>query len=254
MKVTPRSPQQVQALQKLRELILAGEFAVGQRVSELAVVDKLDISRTPVRLALTILEHEGFLRTLPRGGFTVRQFTIQDVHDAIEIRGFLEGMAARRAAERRPSDEELEPLREVTRKLDGIIELEDRTVLVERYMELNAEFHRLLLGLSDSAMLRRSFGHVSSLPFAGPNAFAFTGGDSKEHIELLRFGQFQHADILDAIEKGQGLRAEALGREHAQLALKIFSRALSRINLLERIPGASLLDLGDQTSSKGQGD
>ncbi|WP_321396984.1 GntR family transcriptional regulator [Emcibacter sp.] len=243
MKSTPRSPQQVQALQKLRELILSGEFAVGQRVSELAVVEKLDISRTPVRLALTILEHEGFLRTLPRGGFTVRQFTIRDVIDAIEIRGFLEGMAARRVAEKRLSREELEPLRQVTRTLDEIIRMDDRAVLVENYKELNGEFHQLLLELADSAMLDRSFGHVSSLPFSGPNAFAFTGGDSREHIELLRFGQYQHANLLEAIENGQGQRAEFLAREHAQLALKIFSRALKHMDRLERIPGASLLDL-----------
>ena len=224
-------------------MILRGEFAVGQRVSELAVVEKLDISRTPVRLALTILEHEGFLRTLPRGGFTVRQFTIQDVHDAIEIRGALEGLAARRVAEKRLSKEELEPLRKVTKTMDEIIRMDDRALLVEEYKEMNGEFHDLLLKLADSAMLNRSLGHVSSLPFSGPNAFAFTGGDSREHIELLRFGQYQHANLLEAIEKGQGQRAEALAREHAQLALKIFSRALSRMDLLERIPGASLLDL-----------
>lgn len=243
MKPTPRSPQQVQALQKLRDLILAGEFAVGQRVSELAVVEKLDISRTPVRIALTILEHEGFLRTLPRGGFIVRQFTITDVRDAIEIRGFLEGMAARRAAERHLSDKELAPLRTVTEKLNQVMQLKDRIKIVEQYMALNAEFHKILLGLSDSAMLHRSFSHVASLPFASPNAFAFSGGDSDEHIDLLKFGQYQHAAILEAIESGQGMRAESLGREHALLALKIFSRALNHLDLLESIPGAPLLDL-----------
>lgn len=243
MKAEPKSSQQLQALQKLRGLILAGEFTVGKRVSELAVVEKLGISRTPVRLALTLLEHEGFLRTLPRGGFIVRQFTIQDVHDAIEIRGFLEGMAARRAAERRLSGQELAPIRGVVEKLDQVMGLKDRTQFVEQYMELNAQFHKMLLGLADSAMLQRSFGHVASLPFASPNAFAFSGGDSEVHIELLKFGQYQHAAILEAIENGQGLRAEALGREHALLALKIFSRALGQMDLLASIPGAPLLDL-----------
>ncbi|MBL4801075.1 MAG: GntR family transcriptional regulator [Emcibacter sp.] len=243
MTSVPRSPQQIQAIQKLRELILAGEFSVGQRVSELAVVEKLDISRTPVRIALTVLENEGFLRSLPRGGYIVRQFTIQDVHHAIEIRGVLEGMAARRAAERQLSEDEIAPLRAVTGKLEKLVRMKDRKFFTEQYRELNEEFHKSLLALADSAMLRRSFAHVATLPFTSPNAFSFTVGDSDEHFENLKYGQCQHVAILDAIENGQGMRAEALVREHSLLALKILSKALSHADMRERIPGISLLEI-----------
>ncbi len=58
------------------------------------------------------LEHEGLLETLPGGGFVVREFTRTDIDDAIELRGVLEGTAARLAAERLDSEEELEPLRD----------------------------------------------------------------------------------------------------------------------------------------------
>jgi GntR family transcriptional regulator of vanillate catabolism len=78
MSLPPRSRQQLLAVLKLRELILSGEFSPGERVSELAVVDKLGISRTPVRLALTILEHEGFLKSYPGGGYSVREFSVRD--------------------------------------------------------------------------------------------------------------------------------------------------------------------------------
>ena len=59
------------------------------------------------------LEHEGLLETLPGGGFVVREFTRTDIDDAIELRGVLEGTAARLAAERLESEDELEPLREL---------------------------------------------------------------------------------------------------------------------------------------------
>src|SRR5215813_11895884 len=82
----------------LRELVLRGEFAPGERLLELSLVSRLGVSRTPIRLALDRLAHEGLLEPSPSGGFVVRQFTIEEVWDAIETRGVLEGMAARLAA------------------------------------------------------------------------------------------------------------------------------------------------------------
>src|ERR1035441_10685386 len=83
------------ALLALRELVLSGEFVPGERMSELPLVERLGVSRTPVRLALARLEQEGLLRALPRGGYVVREFTQADIDDATELRGGLEGAAAR---------------------------------------------------------------------------------------------------------------------------------------------------------------
>ena len=55
---------------------------------------------TPVRLALATLEHEGLVEVRDGGGYSVREFTRRDIDDAIELRGVLEGTAARLAAER----------------------------------------------------------------------------------------------------------------------------------------------------------
>ena len=87
------------ALLSLREQILAGQFRPGERMSELRLVERVGVSRTPLRLALATLEHEGLLRVLPGGGYVVREFTRADIRDAIELRGVLEGTAARFAAE-----------------------------------------------------------------------------------------------------------------------------------------------------------
>ena len=92
--------QSVRAQLRLRELIVGGEVKAGERIAELAMVERLAMSRTPIRTALVRLQEEGLLEALPSGGFMVREFSEADIRDAIELRGTLEGLAARLAAER----------------------------------------------------------------------------------------------------------------------------------------------------------
>src|SRR5437588_7318449 len=98
-------------LLRLREMLFKGEFQRGERLSELPLVARLGVSRTPIRLALQRLSHEGLLEASRSGGFVVRQFTVDAVWDALEVRGVLEGTAARLAAERIESVRELDTLR-----------------------------------------------------------------------------------------------------------------------------------------------
>ena len=78
---------QVRAQLQLREMILAGELPGGARIAELSIVEKLGVSRTPIRAALMRLEQEGLLESLPNGGFAVRTLSERDVSEAIELRG-----------------------------------------------------------------------------------------------------------------------------------------------------------------------
>ena len=94
------SSQTGRTVLNLREMLLRGDFQPGERLSELPLVARLGVSRTPIRLALDRLANEGLLEIVPTGGFVVRAFTLTDVYDAIEMRGVLEGAAARLATER----------------------------------------------------------------------------------------------------------------------------------------------------------
>src|SRR5882757_9272998 len=113
--------QMMRALLRLRELILSGEFAPGERMSELPLVERLGVSRTPLRLALATLEHEGLLENLEGGGYAVREFTQDDIHDAIELRGVLEGTAVRFAAERGASSAQLAEMRHLNVEMDKVV-------------------------------------------------------------------------------------------------------------------------------------
>src|SRR5215469_14283794 len=87
------------AIQGLRAMLLSGEFRPGERIPEIPVASRLGVSRSPLRLALQRLEHEGLVKALPKG-FAVCGFSVDEIWDAVETRGVLEGAAARLAAER----------------------------------------------------------------------------------------------------------------------------------------------------------
>src|ERR1700754_244260 len=87
------------AIVRIREMILRGEIAPGQRVAEAPLADRLGVSRTPVRQALPLLAQEGLLLEHETRGYVVRAFTSADIIDAIDLRAVLEGLAARRVAE-----------------------------------------------------------------------------------------------------------------------------------------------------------
>ena len=231
--------QAVKGQLKLREMVLAGDLQAGSRITELALVEKLGVSRTPIRAALIRLEQEGLLQQMPSGGFAVRKFSEADVADAIELRGTVEGLAARMAAERGTSEEDLERAHQC---LDGIDLLLRESVLHEeafsRYIDLNAQFHALLGGFSASPVIQRELERVGSLPFASPSGFVGVQANSPKARDMLIVAQDQHRQVMQAIAQREGARAEALMREHSRLAQRNLREALrSPLHL----PGAHLI-------------
>ncbi|MBK8063820.1 MAG: GntR family transcriptional regulator [Betaproteobacteria bacterium] len=84
---------------QLRQMIMSGEFAPGARIAEIPLAQRLGVSRTPVRLALGLLEQESLVVSSPRRGFVVREITISEIVDAFDVRGALEALACQRALE-----------------------------------------------------------------------------------------------------------------------------------------------------------
>ena len=190
------------ALLGLRSLVLSGDFAGGQRLPEVAMAKQLGISRTPLRQAMDRLVAEGLLERIETGGCCVATFSKEDIADAIEIRGVIEGTAARLAAER------------------GV----------------DAEL------LAQSGDAQKEIDRISLLPLASPSAFLSDQEVIPDFHDSLRYAQRQHRAILDAIICGEGARAEALTREHARLALINFDHLNeARAKLSTRVPGLALV-------------
>jgi GntR family transcriptional regulator of vanillate catabolism len=240
----PSTSQTLRALLKLRELILSGELKVGERVSELPLVERLGVSRTPLRAALVRLGEEGLLDSIPTGGFAVRGFDEHELYAAIEVRGALEGLAARLATERRPSAADLTSLADCVAALDKML---DGSALTAKnfgdYVELNENFHAQVIALARSEMLTRQIERAVSLPFASASAFVMVQAALPEAQTMFMIAQDHHRCVLQAIEMGESARAESLMREHARLAHRNLEAALRNQRMRHLVPGAGLIRL-----------
>ena len=233
--------QAVRALLRLREMVLAGELPAGSRIAELAIVEKLGVSRTPIRTALMRLEQEGLLDALPSGGYAVRTFSERDVTDAIELRGTVEGLAARLAAERGAPAVVLSEAGACLAEIDAVLGqpfLDDEAF--HTYVALNERFHVLLAEMAGSATLTRELERVVRLPFASPSGFVVVQANSPKARDMLVVAQDQHRQVLAAIEAREGARAEAIMREHSRLAQRNLREAVETRNL-DRMPGVRLI-------------
>jgi GntR family transcriptional regulator, vanillate catabolism transcriptional regulator len=234
--------QTVRAQLALRDLILSGGLRPGERMSELQAVETTGVSRTPVRMALVRLEEEGLLEAIPSGGFMVKAFSERDILDSIELRGTLEGLAARFAAERGVSARELEPLRECLKQIDELMVQEPLSIdAFSAYVALNARFHALLGELSRSPPVIRQIDRASTLPFASPSGFVMAQSALPQARQILMIAQDHHRIVLDAIENREGARAEAVMREHARLAARNLRAALKNRTHLDLLPASALI-------------
>lgn len=229
------------ALLGLRSLVLNGDVSGGERLSEVAVAEKLGTSRTPLRQAMDRLVAEGLLERIETGGCRVALFTKDDIADAIELRGVIEGTAARMAAERGVDAQLLAQANDALGQIDTALEAENGLDF-DLYVQQNARFHALLARFPASPIVEREIARISLLPLASPSAFLSDQAIIPDFQASLGYAQRQHRAILDAIQAGEGMRAEALSREHARLALVNFKYLNTRqTKLTNRIPGLALV-------------
>lgn len=208
---------------KLRELILSGDLAPGQRLTEIALAERLGVSRTPVRYALAVLAKEGLLVAAGGRGFVIREFSLKDILDAIEVRGALEGLAARLVAEAGRGPALAARLEDLVAEGAAIVRAPAWPADGDaRWAAMNGAFHRLIVEASGNRALIDALSLNDKLPFAA--AAALLGGDTddpgllRQHRQVLVTAQQQHEAIVDALGRGQGRRVEALMSEHALAA------------------------------------
>lgn len=235
--------QQSRVLVQLRDMILKGEFGPGERLAEIPLAERLGASRTPVRLALASLEHEGLIQPSPAGGYQMRRFTSQEIADSIRVRGLIEGFAARLLAEDGAPRQLLRELHECLEDGDKVInkpsmELDDYAA----YVQMNDRFHQLVVEGCGNAAVKRIMDLLDSQPFASPSAMLPMQSSMQEGHQWMRQAHRTHHATVQAIERGQGTRAQALGEEHVEIARMNLEYALERPELAaELMPGMKLV-------------
>ena len=199
----------------LRDMILSGEIPAGSRVPEVSLATRFGVSRTPVRLALQVLEAEGLVSSALNRGFTVRSITMQDVLSAFDVRGTLEGLACRLVAERGLGQDEIETLAACVAEGDDLLNATRYDDLfAAHWAAMNQRFHDTIMHAADSTALTAAHDLVCRNPLVGPSAMAFSKNRLSNGVATVAVSQAQHHAILDAIRKREGTRAEALAREH----------------------------------------
>lgn len=216
-----RQSQTLKAILGLRDMLLKGILKPGERVSELQLAQRLGISRTPAAKALAQLREEGLLEATPSGGYIVAKFSEFDVFDAVELRGTLEGLAARIAAERGVPSPIIGQMQKCADQLDTVVAAIEPGSDLSEFIRLNDQFHELLMQCTQSTVIKRSLERVRSLPFAAPNAFVEPLARQNPQIQFrLMIANEQHHAIIEAIQNREGARAAALTLEHSRAALR----------------------------------
>lgn len=215
-----RAPSDQRVLATLHKMIMDGTLPAGEKISEVQVADKFDVSRTPARLALRALEVEGLIRKRQGRGFTVQKFNMGDIRMAYEVRGVLEGLAAGTLARSGMPGNVEKRLRDaiahMDHALDDDIDIADRVTL---YQDGNVDFHDTIMRQCGNHYVGFTFDRMQTLPLIRPGTVVFDAGKADRELMRLRFGNMQHRLIVDAIAKRDPQRAEAMMREHANQTL-----------------------------------
>jgi DNA-binding GntR family transcriptional regulator len=132
-----------QIYDKIKKEILSGSISPGSRVLEGRLAKQVNVSRTPVREALHVLEMEGFLESFPRVGYRVRQITWMEAIEINEIRAVLEPLAVKKAIE---SDDQsyIDELEEVLKKTEKAA----RQNQINSFLQYDAEFDEIIVQAS----------------------------------------------------------------------------------------------------------
>ncbi len=234
----------------LRQQILRGEYEPGTKLREVSVSAKLGVSRTLSRLAMSALEHEGLLTRAPNRGSRVRTFGIGEIADAIEVRGELEAMAVRLAAEQGLSQQVHDRLRSAIARseellADGVSTDEAR----QNWIELNETIHTALISAASNWALATAIDQMSSLPLVSARAIIFDRHDLERGLRQLASAHADHVAIVEAVRTRQGHRAEGLMREHAYRNAQNKRANLSNpktMALARQLPGGWLIAPGTE--------
>ncbi|MEE4281260.1 MAG: GntR family transcriptional regulator [Pseudomonadales bacterium] len=205
----------------LRERILAGEFAPGTRMQEIALAEELHVSRTPIREALRSLAEDGLLDYAANRGYRVREFTARDIVISFRVRAAMEGLGCRLLAEQGLSEQQLQHLDVILQRGDELLANGDYAANeYAMWRELNRSFHVALLKFADSVLLKKIARDAMTLPIVNHGAFHWY------RPEDFRRSHEQHHMIVKSIREHDGERAEWWMREHIRAAGEIVAKHL----------------------------
>jgi len=201
----------------VRSLILNRTYMPGDKISIDQLKADLGVSRTPIVIALKMLEKEMLIKTKPRRGHYVRTFTKSEIIDVLELREALEALGARRAAQR-ITESQIRELRKFFKNID----VEGDAKALAAYGKEDQGFHEFIMDIAG--------GEVFSSVFKAYAIVIFTyhadlpGGFVRHPRETIE----EHKEMIKAICNRDENKAEKLMRRHMRLGRKKFIKELEK--------------------------
>lgn len=194
-----------QVFEKLENDIITGVYPRGDILTELKLVEQLGVSRTPIREALRRLEQERLIKDSGKGS-VVLGITLEDLEDIMNIREHVESLAAYYAA-KNISKEGAETLRQISELQDFYFEKKD----VDNLQRMDDRFHDALYEMCNRTVL-----HDTLLPLHRKTMRyrkAAIKNEKRQHDSVM-----EHKKIIEAINAGDGEKAQKLMSAHIQNA------------------------------------
>lgn len=203
------------AYSTIRELIVSGELAPGATLREEALAELCGVSRTPVRDAMRRLEAELLIRRNGTQRSFVADWTLDDIEDAFELRALLEGLAAKRAAEQ-IDDASINKLENLNNTLGEAVNASPPDV--EVFLEMNRQFHTLILTISGSRRLEALLQSLIEQPIIWRTAHHYND-------EELRRSHHEHNELIAAFRRRDAAWAETVMAGHIRRAFYAYADA-----------------------------
>jgi DNA-binding GntR family transcriptional regulator len=186
--------------EQLKQMAVLYTIRPGERVNELELAERFNVSRTPLREALNRLVAESLLSFVPNRGFFVRRLERQDIFDLYELRRSLESAAVMLAAERADA-RDVKALRKFWK---DVLRVKVK-VPAEELVAKDEEFHLRLVALSgNNEMVRALYGINARIHFV-----RWVDLEQRGHDAFA-----EHLDLLDALEARDTARCRALIETH----------------------------------------
>jgi DNA-binding GntR family transcriptional regulator len=201
---TTYTPLRDEVLNTLRQALITGSFAAGERIREVELAARLGVSRGTLREALRHLEQEGLVVTSPHRGTFVVNPTIDEIKDMYGLRIALEGYAAEQAAQF-ITPEDLDALQSVVDDFNALAST-GRAALAPR-LGLDLQFHEMICEAGGNARLHRTWTELCAPLRLLLSAFEEPFMNSGEVVD-------QHQHVIDALRRGDGPAARAILVDH----------------------------------------
>ena len=186
----------------LRRAILKGELEPGERLMEIALANKLGVSRTPIREAIRKLELEGLVVMIPRKGAEVARITEKDLRDVLEVRTSLEKLAIELACDR-VTEDDINDLKLACKDFEESFIKDDLTTIAEK----DVAFHDIIFRATKNARLIQILNNLREQMYRYRLEYL---KDTQSHNRLVE----EHQKIVDAIIDKNKEEAVRLIQEH----------------------------------------